>query len=195
MFACEHESVTPDVLCIGKGLTGGYLPMSATLCSHRVWEAFLGNYADSVSFFHGHTYGGNPLAAAAAQATFDLFEDEQTLVKLSSKIERLAELLVPIAEHRHVGDVRQTGFIAAIELVQNKATRQAFPREERRGGLVCREALKRGVWLRPLGNVIPIIPPLSINDQELELLIAAISHGIEVATGVPLLNERGVGAC
>ena len=181
MFACEHESVTPDLLCIGKGLTGGYLPMSATLCNSRIWNAFLGNYSDSVAFFHGHTYGGNPLAAAAAQATFDIFDDEKTLEKLSSKIKRLAELLKPVADHPNVGDVRQSGFLAAIELVQDKATKQDFPWEDRRGAAVCREALKRGVWLRPLGNVIPIIPPLSINEQELELLIKAIVEGIEVA--------------
>jgi len=182
MFACEHESVAPDLLCLGKGLTGGYLPMSATLCSTRIWNAFLGSYADGVSFSHGHTYGGNPLAAAAAQATFDVFEDEQTLSKLSSKIQRLSELLVAIAKHPHVGDVRQVGFIAAIELVQDKATKLAFPWDERRGAAVCREALQRGVWLRPLGNVIPIIPPLSISDHELEILVEAIVKGIEVAT-------------
>ncbi len=182
MFACEHESVSPDLLCLGKGMTGGYLPMSATLCSSRIRDAFLGSYADGVSFSHGHTYGGNPLAAAAAQATFDVFEDEQTLLKLSNKIQRLSELLKPIAEHPHVGDVRQVGFIAAIELVLDKATKQAYPWEDRRGVAVCREALIQGVWLRPLGNVIPVIPPLSISDKELEILIQAIAKGIDVAT-------------
>jgi adenosylmethionine---8-amino-7-oxononanoate aminotransferase len=182
MFACEHESVSPDLLCLGKGLTGGYLPLSATLCTSRIRDAFLGSYADGVSFSHGHTYGGNPLAAAAAQATFDVFEQEQTLAKLSSKIQRLSELLKPIAEHPHVGDVRQVGFIAAIELVQNKSTKQAYPSEERRGAAVCREALKQSVWLRPLGNVVPIIPPLSISDQELELLIRSVAQSIDVAT-------------
>lgn len=182
MFACEHESVSPDLLCLGKGLTGGYLPMSATLCSTRIWDAFLGGYVDQVSFSHGHTYGGNPLAAAAAQATFDVFEDEQTLAKLSNKIQRLSDLLAPISQHPQVGDVRQVGFIAAIELVQDKATKLPFPWEDRRGATVCREALKQGVWLRPLGNIIPIIPPLSISDQELEILVQAIAKGIEIAT-------------
>jgi adenosylmethionine-8-amino-7-oxononanoate aminotransferase len=182
MFACEHESVSPDLLCLGKGLTGGYLPMSATLASSRIRDAFLGSYADGVSFSHGHTYGGNPLAAAAACATLDVFDQEQTLAKLTSKIQRLSELLAPIAEHPNVGDVRQVGFIAAIELVQDKATQQPYPWELRRGAAVCREALKQGVWLRPLGNVIPIVPPLSIADHELEMLVKAIIAGIDVAT-------------
>jgi adenosylmethionine-8-amino-7-oxononanoate aminotransferase len=182
MFACEHESISPDLLCLGKGLTGGYLPMSATLCSSRIHKAFLGSYADGVSFSHGHTYGGNPLAAAAAHATFDVFEDEQTLLKLNSKIQLLSNLLTPIAEHPRVGDVRQVGFLAAIELVLDKVTKQAYPWEDRRGAAVCREALKLGVWLRPLGNIIPIIPPLSISEQELEILVKAIATGIDVAT-------------
>ncbi len=182
MFACEHESVSPDLLCLGKGLTGGYLPMSATLCSTRIWNAFSGRYADGVSFSHGHTYGGNPLAAAAAHATFDIFDDERTLTKLSNKIQHLSNLLAPISQHPHVGNVRQVGFIAGIELVQDKDTKRPFPYEERRGAVACQEALKQGVWLRPLGNVIPIIPPLSITDQELELLVEAIVQGIDVAT-------------
>lgn len=182
MFACEQELVSPDLLCIGKGLTGGYLPMSATLCNSRIWTAFLGDYADSVAFFHGHTYGGNPLAAAAALATLRVFEAEQTLQKLSKKIQKLKELLEPIAKHPNVGDVRQLGFIAAIELVSDKQSKQPYPFSERRGASVCREALKRGVWLRPLGNIIPIIPPFSISDQELELLVNAVKAGIEATT-------------
>ena len=182
MFACEHEAVMPDLLCIGKGLTGGYLPMSATLCTTRIWNAFLGDYKDSLSFFHGHTYGGNPLAAAAAQATLDIFEDEQTLSKLSSKIQRLSELLSPLTEHPHVGDVRQSGFLAAVELVEDKQSKKPYPSNERRGAIACREALKHGVWLRPLGNVIPIVPPLSISNEELELLVQAVIAGVAVAT-------------
>ena len=184
MFACEHELVVPDLLCIGKGLTGGYLPMSATLCTTRIWNAFLGDYDESLSFFHGHTYGGNPLAAAAAQATLDIFEDEQTLSKLSSKIQRLSELLSPLADHPQVGDVRQSGFMAAVELVEDRKTKKPYPSNERRGAIACREALKHGVWLRPLGNIIPIIPPLSISDQELELLAKAVIIGVEVATAL-----------
>jgi len=182
MFACENESVSPDLLCIGKGLTGGYLPMSATLCSTRIWNAFLGDYNDARSFSHGHTYGGNPLAAAAAQATLDVFEEEQTLLKLSSKIQWLSKLLSPLAEHPHVGDVRQSGFMAAIELVEDKPTKKPYPSTERRGARACREALKQGVWLRPLGNVIPIIPPFSISEQELELLVKAVIAGVKAAT-------------
>lgn len=179
MFACEHDNVSPDLLCIGKGLTGGYLPMSATLASSRIWNAFLGNYSANIAFQHGHTYGGNPLAAAAAQATLDVFEDEQTLEKLVIKSQRLAELLKKISDHPDVGDVRQVGFIAAVELVADKVTKRPLPTLERRGATVCREALKHGVWLRPLGNVIPIVPPFSIEEHELKLLVDALFAGIE----------------
>src|SRR5207237_7572103 len=107
MFACEHENVVPDLLCLAKGLTGGYLPLAATLATDEVYSAFLGRYEDSKSFFHGHTYSGNPLGAAAAMATLDVFEEERTLENLQPKIVRLSELLARIADHPHVGDVRQ----------------------------------------------------------------------------------------
>src|SRR6185295_40397 len=112
MFACEHEEVVPDFLCLAKGLTGGYLPLAATLTTDEIYQAFLGRYEESKSFFHGHTYGGNPLGAAAALATLEVFDQEQTLVNVAPKIKRLAGHLARIAEHPHVGDVRQRGLIA-----------------------------------------------------------------------------------
>ena len=121
MFACEHEQVAPDLLCVAKGLTGGYLPLAATLASDEIWRAFLGTYAESKSFFHGHTYGGNPLGAAAALATLDVFDEEQTLTRLPAKIERLAEHLARIAQLPHVGHTRQCGLMAGIELVRDVA--------------------------------------------------------------------------
>ncbi len=132
MFACEHEDVSPDLICLAKGLTGGYLPMAATLASSEVYNAFLGDFAESRTFFHGHTYGGNPLAAAAAMASLDVFEMEQTLENLPPKIERLAHHLARLASHPHVGDVRQCGMMAGIELVQNRQTKEPFPTEEKR---------------------------------------------------------------
>ena len=137
MFACEHEQVTPDLLCLAKGMTGGYMPMAATLTTDEIWNAFLGTYAESKTFYHGHTYGGNPLAAAAAIATLDVFEEEQTLAKLPAKINRLGEHLARIARLPHVGDVRQCGLIGAIELVRDVATKEPYPWQERRGLKVC----------------------------------------------------------
>lgn len=178
MWACQLEGVSPDFLCTGKGLTGGYLPMAATLTTQKVWDAFLGTYAQSRSFFHGHTYGGNPLAAAAALATIDLFTEEQTLVRVGERSARLAALLEPLRELPCVGDVRQLGLVAAVELVSNKATKSAFPWAERRGQAVCNVALEHGVWLRPLGNVVVIMPPLTIDDDQLELLVDAVRRGL-----------------
>ena len=178
MFACEHEDVSPDLMCLGKGLTGGYLPMAATMATDKIWEAFLGDYSESRTFFHGHTFGGNPLAAATALASLDVFEAEQTLAGLKVKIDRLRENLAPIADHPHVGNVRQVGLIAAIELVQDRATKQPFPWTEKRGMRVCDYALTRGVWIRPLGNVIVIMPPLSITLDELDRICDAARQGI-----------------
>lgn len=178
LWACGQESVQPDFLCTGKGLTGGYLPMAATLTTSRVWNAFLGRYEDSRSFFHGHTYGGNPLAAAAALATLDLFEEEQTLSTVAQRAEELKNLLQPLAELQNVGDVRQRGLMAAIELVRDKRTADPYPWSERWGHRVCQIALEHGVWLRPLGNVIVIMPPLCIGSLELRQLVDAVQQGL-----------------
>jgi adenosylmethionine-8-amino-7-oxononanoate aminotransferase len=179
MFACQQEDVTPDLLCLAKGLTAGYLPLAATLATDEIWRAFLGTYAESRTFFHGHTYGGNPLGAAVALASLDVFKEEKTLERLRPKIERLADHLARIAELPHVGDVRQRGLIAGIELVRDKRTKQPFPWEERRGMRVCEHAWAEGVLLRPLGNVIVIMPPLSITLEELDRICAAVERGIK----------------
>jgi len=183
LFACEHENVSPDFLVLGKGLTGGYLPMSATLTTHQVWQAFLGDYAQSRSFFHGHTYGGNPLAAAAAMATLDVFEAEKTLENLTSKASHLASLLEPLRANSYVGDVRQIGLMAAIELVSDKQLKIGYPWTERRGQAVCEVAKQHGVWLRPLGDVVVIMPPLSISNEELTQIVNAIQAGIHATLG------------
>ncbi|HEY2828182.1 MAG TPA: adenosylmethionine--8-amino-7-oxononanoate transaminase [Pirellulales bacterium] len=179
MFACEHEQITPDFLCLAKGLTAGYMPLAATLATGEIWKAFLGSYGESKSFFHGHTYGGNPLGAAVALANLQIFQQENTLVQIQPKIARLAEHLARIANHRHVGDVRQCGLIAGVELVRNKATKEPFAWKERRGWQVCESALAEGVMVRPLGNVVTIIPPLAIALDELDRICAAIERGIE----------------
>jgi len=182
MFACQHEEVVPDLLCLAKGLTGGYLPLAATLATDEIWQAFLGSYEESKAFYHGHTYGGNPLGAAAAIATLDVFEEEQTLAAMQPKISRLADFLGRIAGHPHVGDVRQRGLMAGIELVADKATRQPFPWAEKRGVRVCQQAIWEGVWLRPLGNVVVILPPLAIPIEQLDKICLAVEHGIAAAT-------------
>ncbi|MBN2024350.1 MAG: adenosylmethionine--8-amino-7-oxononanoate transaminase [Pirellulales bacterium] len=181
MFACEHEDVSPDFLCLGKGLTGGYLPLAATLTTDAVWQAFLGEYAEAKTFFHGHTYGGNPLAAAAAMATLDVFEQEKTLANLAPRIARLGEHLDRMAQLPHVGDVRQRGLIGAVELVRDRTTRESYPWAERRGIRVCDHARREGVLLRPLGNVLVIMPPLVVSLDELDCIATALRRGIIAA--------------
>jgi adenosylmethionine-8-amino-7-oxononanoate aminotransferase len=178
LFACEQEGVSPDFLCLAKGLTGGYLPLAATLTTHQVWQAFLGPYAASKTFFHGHTYCGNPLACAAALASLEVFQRDRVLDSLPAKIERLAEHLERIARHPNVGDVRQCGLIAGIELVRDRQTQEPFPWEEKRGIQVCLRAREDGVLLRPLGNVIVIMPPLAVTLAELDRIAAAVERGI-----------------
>lgn len=182
LWACEHEEVQPDLLCAGKGLSGGYLPISATLTSNKIWEAFLGPYEQSRSFFHGHTFGGNPLAAAAALANLELFETTPVLEKVNAKATLLEKLLEPLREHPHVGDVRQRGLIAAVEMVADKKNKLGYPWEQRRGVTACRRAIEEGVWLRPLGNVLILMPPLSVTEEELELLVHATLAGVNAAT-------------
>ncbi|HVU88180.1 MAG TPA: adenosylmethionine--8-amino-7-oxononanoate transaminase [Pirellulales bacterium] len=182
LFACEHEDVAPDFLCLGKGLTGGYLPMAATMATSDVWNAFLGPADAGRQFFHGHTFSGNPLAAAAALASLEVFEDEQVLAVVTKRSEQLSQRLERIAGHRHVGDVRQRGLLAGIELVRNRDTAEPFPWNEQRGREVCRHAREKGVLLRPLGDVIVIMPPLAISPAELDQISDAVEYGIERAT-------------
>lgn len=182
MFACEHEQVAPDFLCLAKGLTGGYLPLAATLATDEIWNAFLGDYTESKSFFHGHTYGGNPLGAAAALATLDVFAEEHTLFHLQAKIARLAEHLARMAQLPAVGDVRQCGLLAGVELVADRAQKTPYPWSERRGAAVCQYARSQGVLIRPLGNVIVIMPPLAVSMDELDHLCRTIEDGIRATT-------------
>jgi len=183
MFACEAEQVSPDLLCLAKGLTGGYLPMAATLATERVFEAFLGSPAEGRTFFHGHTYTGNALAAAAALATLRVFADDRILANLPDKITQLGTELARLEDLPAVGDIRQFGLSAGIELVADRDTRAPFPASERRGMRVCRAARRHGVFLRPLGDVIVLMPPLTITTTEVTLLIDAIRAGINEVCG------------
>lgn len=180
MFACEHEDVTPDFLCLAKGLTGGYLPLAATLATDEVYDAFLGAPHDYKAFYHGHTYTGNPLACAAAIACLDLFESDHVLHKLPPKIDRLATLLRDyLGAQPHVGDIRQKGLMVGIELVDDRATASPFPSEYLTAARVCHEARGHGVIVRNLGDVVVLMPPLSITTIELELLVDAVTRSIE----------------
>jgi len=182
LFACEQEQVSPDFLCLAKGITGGYLPMAATLTTPRVWNAFLGSHAERRTFFHGHTYGGNPLAAAVGLESLTLFDDECVLENLPPKITRLRDHIARIATIEHVGDVRQCGMMVGIELVADKARGRGYPWEEKRGMRACVAARKHGALLRPLGDVVVLMPPLCITLDEIDCLAAAAEAGIREAT-------------
>lgn len=182
LLACQHEQVVPDLLCLAKGLTGGYLPLAATLTSEAVYEAFLGPYAEGKTFFHGHTYGGNPLAAAVALATLDVLEREQSLQHMPTKTKRLASHMEQLAPHPHVRDARCRGLIGRVELVQDKRSDIPYDASLRMGAKVCRAALDQGVWLRPLGDVIVIMPPLVVHLDQLDRIMQAVSHAIDRVT-------------
>jgi len=183
MFACEHEKVTPDFLCLAKGLTGGYLPLAATLTTRRIFDGFLFPYQARKTFFHGHTYTGNPLGCAAALANIKTFESERTLARLAPKIRYLASRLKKFEELKHVGQVRHKGLMAGIELVRDKRSKAPYRWDEKVGIRVCQEARHRGVLLRPLGNVIVLMPPLSISRNEMDTLLDTAYEGIVKVTG------------
>jgi adenosylmethionine-8-amino-7-oxononanoate aminotransferase len=183
MFACQQEGITPDIMALSKGITGGYLPLAATMTTQEVYNAFLGEYRELKTFFHGHTFTGNPVCCTAALASLDLFDKQQILDSLNPKIEYLAERLGYLLKHDHVGDVRQYGLIAGVELVKDKTTREQYIWEERIGVQVCREAQKYGLFLRPLGNVIVIFPPLVISMDELKFLMDGIETSIRTICG------------
>lgn len=172
MFACEHEDVSPDLLCLGKGITGGYLPLAATLATEEIFSAFLGEYRDIKTFFHGHTYTGNPLGCSVALASLEIFRNEKVLEKMQPKIltlkRRLEQDFLPLV---HVGDVRQWGFMIGIELVEEKVSLRSYPPEKRMAHRVILEARRRGVVVRPLGDVVVLMPPLTITADELNTLL------------------------
>jgi adenosylmethionine---8-amino-7-oxononanoate aminotransferase len=182
MFACQQEGVTPDLMTVSKGLTGGYMPLAATLTTEDIYRAFLGKYEDFKAFFHGHSYTGNPLGCALALANLDIFLNEKTLAKLRPKIRMLGQLLQPLRKLPHVGEIRQQGFMVGIELVQDTSTRSAYPPEARIGHRVTQEARKSGLLLRPLGHIIVLMPPLTVSPGELRRMLVIIDQSIRAAT-------------
>ena len=174
MFACEQERVAPDLLCLGKGLTGGYLPLAATLATEEVHDGFLGAYEDFRTFFHGHTFTGNPLACAAALASLELFDSEQTLLRLQPKIRLLAELLGRLEEMSEVAEVRGRGFMVGIDLGEHDPAL-------RLGHRVTVEARERGAIVRPLGDTVVLMPPLAISKDDLTRLVEIVAESIPAA--------------
>lgn len=178
LFACQREGIAPDLLCVAKGLTGGYLPVAATLATDEVYNTFLGRYDEFRHFYHGHTYTGNALGCAAALATLGLLKDGSIVNAVARKARVLGDALAPLAWHPHVGDIRQAGLMCGIELVADRGTKASFAPGERTGYHICLSLRDRGIFLRPLGDVIVLMPPLSSTDAELTHLARSVHAAI-----------------
>ena len=181
LFACEQAGISPDFMCLSKGLTGGYLPLSVTLTTDEVYEAFYDDYENLTAFLHSHSYTGNPLGCAAALATLDIFDQDPVLENNQKLAQTMKKETAHLTDHPHVGEVRQHGMILAIEMVKEKAGKIPYPWQERRGLKVYRHALERGALLRPLGNVIYFMPPYVIDEAQIRLLARIASEGIDIA--------------
>jgi adenosylmethionine-8-amino-7-oxononanoate aminotransferase len=181
LFACEQAGITPDFLCLSKGLTGGYLPLSVVMTREAVYDAFYDDYTKLNAFLHSHSYTGNALGCRAALATLDIFRDDDVITHNWTLSECMRKAAAPLLDERHVGDVRQTGMILAIEMVRDKKGQRAYPWQERRGLRVYQHALKRGVLLRPVGNVVYFMPPYVITPEEIEFMAQVAKEGIALA--------------
>ena len=179
MFACEHEEVSPDFLCLAKGLSGGVLPLAVTLTTNEIYEIFMGEVKDLKTFFHGHTYTGNPLACAAAIANLELFEDPNFWPVLNEKINHLKNVLENLSSHPNVGEIRQVGLMVGIELLKDKKTGRSFDYQEQMGAKVCYMCRKQGLILRPLGNVIVLMPPFCMTKGELSKMVDIVSTALK----------------
>jgi len=182
MFAVEQEGVLPDLMTVAKGISGGYLPLAATLATEEIFRSFLGPYESKRTFFHGHTYAGNPLACAAATASMQLMTSRRVIEGLPAKVAALTKALAPLADHPHVGEIRQRGLMVGIELVKDRATRAEYDYALRAGHQVCQAARPLGALLRPLGNVVVLMPPLAMTEAELTRLAGMARAGIEQVT-------------
>lgn len=181
LFACEQANITPDFMCLSKGLTGGYLPLSVTMTTDNIYEAFYDDYDTLKAFLHSHSYTGNALACRAALATLDIFEQDNVIENNRALAKYMKQATAHFVDHPHVAEVRQTGMVLAIEMVEDKATRKPYPWQERRGLTVYRHALKHQVLLRPLGNVTYFMPPYVINTDEIDLITEVAWQGIQLA--------------
>jgi len=184
LFACEQAGISPDFMCLSKGLTGGYLPLSVTLTTREVYEAFYDDYERMTAFLHSHSFTGNPLCCAAALATLDIFESDDVIARNRELAATMAEAMGHLADHPHVAEVRQHGMVIAAEMVKDKASREPFPWQERRGLAVYQHGLANQALLRPLGNVVYLMPPYVITPEQIRHLGQVASEGIDLATGV-----------
>jgi adenosylmethionine-8-amino-7-oxononanoate transaminase len=183
LFASEHAGISPDLLCLGKGITGGYMPLAATLSTEKIFEAFLGEPEEFRAFYYGHTYTGNPLAAAVAVANLQVFDEECVIERIQPLIGRLSDGLAErFARHPHVADIRQWGLMAGVELVEDRARGRPYPYSRLVGARAARAARKAGVLMRPLGDVIVFMPPLSVAEPEIDLLLDAALQGVNEVT-------------
>jgi adenosylmethionine---8-amino-7-oxononanoate aminotransferase len=182
LFACEQAAISPDFLCLSKGLTGGYLPLSVVLTREEIYAAFYDDYQKLTAFLHSHSYTGNPLACRAALATLEILAEDDVIEANRPLAQVMAEAAAPLADHPQVGEVRQTGMILAIEMVKDKASRTPYPWQERRGLRLYRHALGRGALLRPVGNVIYLMPPYVITPDQIRTLVEIAAEGIDIAT-------------
>ena len=181
LFACEQAAISPDFMCLSKGLTGGYLPLSAVMTTNQVYEAFYDDYHKLNAFLHSHSYTGNALACRAGLATLEIFQQNNVIENNKRLAAIMQQMTAHFIEHAHVAEVRQIGMIVAIELVKNKQTREPYPWQERRGLRVYQYALSKGVLLRPLGNVIYFMPPYIITEAELLFIAKVAFEGIQWA--------------
>jgi len=181
LFACEQATISPDFMCLSKGLTGGYLPLSAVLTTNEIYHAFYDDFQKMTAFLHSHSYTGNALACRAGLATLELFQHQKIITRNQILAKQMADAAIRFHDHPNIAEVRQTGMILAIELVKNKRTREPFPWQERRGLRVYQYALSKGVLLRPLGNVIYFMPPYIINEDEIRLIVEVAWQGVEHA--------------
>jgi adenosylmethionine-8-amino-7-oxononanoate aminotransferase len=182
MFACNHDDITPDILILGKGLTSGYLPLSATITTQDVFDTFLGDYDELKTFFHGHSYSGNPLSCVTAIANLEIFDEEKTISKIKKSIRILDDELKEFKGLRHVSDIRSKGLIAGIDLQKNPKKNISYELNERIGKKVCDMARNEGVLIRPLDDTIVIMPPVSIKQKELKKLTKSIYKCIKIVT-------------
>jgi adenosylmethionine-8-amino-7-oxononanoate aminotransferase len=182
LFACEQAGITPDIMCLSKGLTGGYLPLSVALTTNDIYQAFYDDYENLTAFLHSHSYTGNPLACSAALATLDIFANQPVLENNKQLSRYMLDEVTELQDHPHVAEIRQTGMILAIEMIREKNTRQPYPWQERRGLRVYQHGLKNRVLLRPLGNVVYFMPPYVINQDEINLMAKTAIEGIHHAT-------------
>jgi adenosylmethionine-8-amino-7-oxononanoate aminotransferase len=181
LFACEQADISPDFMCLSKGLTGGYLPLSVVLTGNDVYEAFYEDYEKLSAFLHSHSYTGNALACRAALATLELFEQQDAINNNRLLADRMRQATSHFGDHPHIAEVRQTGMILAAEMVKDKASRTPFPWQERRGLKVYQHGLDNGVLLRPLGNVVYFMPPYIIDLEQIDLLASVAWQGIQKA--------------